>query len=350
MAEEMMNAVVFSDVGTATYTKRPKPSIKNPDELLLKIEACSICGTDVHILSTPCSYPIAKMGIIEGHEFVGRVESVGDAVTSFKVGDRVVLDPNVFDGDCYQCKMGNFNMCENVYVLGITVDGGWAEYAVAPAKMCVKISDELPAETAIFAEPFTCVVSAVNKIRLLPGESVLVLGAGPIGLYFTALLKANGAGKILVSEPNPKRAELALKMGADRVIDPSREDVVAEVMKETDGHGIDVVVEAVGTLIQTAVDCVRPKGKVVLFGMDASKHPEVDQFKIVRNEITLMGSFIGLNTLPATVAIMESGLVDFSPMITHRLPLKDFQIGLDAMRDGSAIEVILYPEWDHEQK
>lgn len=350
MAEEMMNAVVFSDVGTATYTKRPKPSIKNPDELLLKIEACSICGTDVHILSTPCSYPIAKMGIIEGHEFVGRVESVGDAVTSFKVGDRVVLDPNVFDGDCYQCKMGNFNMCENVYVLGITVDGGWAEYAVAPAKMCVKISDELPAETAIFAEPFTCVVSAVNKIRLLPGESVLVLGAGPIGLYFTALLKANGAGKILVSEPNPKRAELALKMGADRVIDPSREDVVAEVMKETDGHGIDVVVEAVGTLIQTAVDCVRPKGKVVLFGMDASKRPEVDQFKIVRNEITLMGSFIGLNTLPATVAIMESGLVDFSPMITHRLPLKDFQIGLDAMRDGSAIEVILYPEWDHEQK
>lgn len=350
MAEEMMNAVVFSDVGTATYTKRPKPSIKNPDELLLKIEACSICGTDVHILSTPCSYPIAKMGIIEGHEFVGRVESVGDAVTSFKVGDRVVLDPNVFDGDCYQCKMGNFNMCENVYVLGITVDGGWAEYAVAPAKMCVKISDELPAETAIFAEPFTCVVSAVNKIRLLPGESVLVLGAGPIGLYFTALLKANGAGKILVSEPNPKRAELALKMGADRVIDPSREDVVAEVMKETDGHGIDVVVEAVGTLIQTAVDCVRPKGKVVLFGMDASKRPEVDQFKIVRNEITLMGSFIGLNTLPATVAIMESGLVDFTPMITHRLPLKDFQIGLDAMRDGSAIEVILYPEWDHEQK
>ena len=350
MAEEMMNAVVFSDVGTATYTKRPKPSIKNPDELLLKIEACSICGTDVHILSTPCSYPIAKMGIIEGHEFVGRVEAVGDAVTSFKVGDRVVLDPNVFDGDCYQCKMGNFNMCENVYVLGITVDGGWAEYAVAPAKMCVKISDELPAETAIFAEPFTCVVSAVNKIRLLPGESVLVLGAGPIGLYFTALLKANGAGKILVSEPNPKRAELALKMGADRVIDPNREDVVAEVMKETDGHGIDVVVEAVGTLIQTAVDCVRPKGKVVLFGMDASKRPEVDQFKIVRNEITLMGSFIGLNTLPATVAIMESGLVDFTPMITHRLPLKDFQIGLDAMRDGSAIEVILYPEWDHEQK
>jgi len=344
---EMMNAIIFSDVGQTTYKQVPKPTIKHPDEMLLKIEAASICGTDLHILSTPCSYPLAQMGIIEGHEFVGRVEAVGDAVTAFQVGDRVVLDPNVFDGDCYQCKMGNFNMCENVYVLGITVDGGWAEYAVAPSKMCVKISPELPAETAIFAEPLTCVVSAVNKIRLLPGESVMVLGAGPIGLYFTTLLKANGAGRIIVTEPNPKRAALAMQMGADLVIDPTKTDVVEAIMKETDGHGIDVVVDAVGTLIQTAVDCVRPKGKVLLFGMDGSVRPEVDVFKIVRNEITLMGSFIGLNTLPATVALMESGLIDLSPMVTHRLALKDFDIGLEAMRDGSAIEVILYPEWDH---
>ena len=154
----------------------------------------------VHILSTPPSYP-ANQGIVQGHEFVGRVEEVGSAVTTIKPGDRVVLDPNVFCGECYQCKKGNFNMCENVYVLGITDNGGFGEYAVAPCKMCVKISQELPAETAIFAEPLTCVVSAVNKIRLLPGESVLVLGAGPIGLYFTMLLKANGAGKIIVSEP-----------------------------------------------------------------------------------------------------------------------------------------------------
>ncbi len=157
---EMMNAILFSAEGETTYKQVPKPTIKHSDELLLKIEAASICGTDVHILSTPCSYPLAKMGIIEGHEFVGRVEAVGADVKDYKVGDRVVLDPNVYDGDCYQCKMGNFNMCENVYVLGITVDGGWAEYAVAPSKMCVKISPELPVETAIFAEPLTCVVSA----------------------------------------------------------------------------------------------------------------------------------------------------------------------------------------------
>ncbi len=177
----------------------------------------------------------------------------------------------------------------------------------------------------------------------------MVMGAGPIGLYFITLLRANGAGKIIVSEPNPKRAELAMKMGATRVIDPTKVDPVEEIMKETDGHGIDVVVDAVGTLIQTAVDCVRPKGKVLLFGMDASVRPEVDVFKIVRNEITLMGSFIGLNTLPATVALMESGLIDLSPMVTHRLALKDFDIGLAAMRDGSAMEVILYPEWDHKE-
>ena len=168
---------------------------------------------------------------MQGHEFVGRVEEVGSAVTTIKPGDRVVLDPNVFCGECYQCKKGNFNMCENVYVLGITDNGGFGEYAVAPCKMCVKISQELPAETAIFAEPLTCVVSAVNKIRLLPGESVLVLGAGPIGLYFTMLLKANGAGKIIVSEPNPKRGEYALKAGADRVINPQEVNLVEEILK-----------------------------------------------------------------------------------------------------------------------
>jgi len=344
----MMNAIVFSGIGETTYTQVPKPKIQNPNDVLLKIEAASICGTDVHILSTPPSYP-AKQGIVQGHEFVGRVVEVGEAVTSLKPGDRVVLDPNVFCGECFQCKKGNFNMCENVYVLGITENGGFAEYTVAPCKMCVKISEELPAEVAIFAEPLTCVVSAVNKVRLLPGETVLVLGAGPIGLYFTMLLKANGAGKIIVSEVNPKRAEYALKAGADRVINPNEENLVEEIMKETDGHGVDVVAEAVGTLIQTAIDCVRPKGKVVLFGMDSSRRPEVDQFKIVRNEIELYGSFIGLNTLPATVALMESGLIDLQQLITHKLALKDFNIGLEAMRDGSALEVILYPEWDHKE-
>ena len=346
--EEMMNAIVFSGVGETTYTKVPKPKIQGPNDVLMKIEAASICGTDVHILSTPPSYP-ANQGIVQGHEFVGRVEEVGSAVTTIKPGDRVVLDPNVFCGECYQCKKGNFNMCENVYVLGITDNGGFGEYAVAPCKMCVKISQELPAETAIFAEPLTCVVSAVNKIRLLPGESVLVLGAGPIGLYFTMLLKANGAGKIIVSEPNPKRGEYALKAGADRVINPQEVNLVEEILKETDGHGIDVGAEAVGTLIQEAVDCVRPNGRIVLFGMDSSKKPEVDQFKIVRNEIEIYGSFIGLNTLPATVELMESGLIDLQQLITHRLALKDFDIGLKAMRDGSALEVILYPDWDEKK-
>ncbi|MFR9062748.1 MAG: zinc-binding dehydrogenase [[Clostridium] scindens] len=188
-------------------------------------------------------HPIKRTGDVQGHEFVGRVEEVSSAVTTIKPrqggADRC--------GECYQYEE-NFNICEN-YCIGITDNGiqGICGGSLQDVRRCQGIP-----ETAIFAEPLTCVVGAVNKIRLLPGESVLVLGAGPIGLYFTMLLKANGAGKIIVSEPNPKRGEYALKAGADRVINPQEVDLVEEILKETDGHGIDVVAEAVGTLIQEA--------------------------------------------------------------------------------------------------
>lgn len=339
---ETMQAIVFTDVGKTELRTVNKPEIKNPEEVLIKIEAASICGTDVHILSTPPSYP-ANKDIVLGHEFVGVIEKTGAAVKEFKVGDRVVLDPNVYCGTCFQCQKGNFNMCCNVYVLGITVDGGFAEYCVAPQKMLVKISPELSAEQAIFSEPLTCVVNAVDKIRLLPGETVLILGAASIGLYFIQLLKANGAGKILVSEVSDARADFARRCGATRVINPAKENLAEEVRKETGGYGADVVVEAVGTLMEECVQCARPKGRILLFGMNNERKIPVSQFDIVRKELTVLGNFIGLNTLPATVALLESGLIDFTPMITHRLPLREFDAGLAAMRDGSALEVVLYP-------
>lgn len=339
---EKMEAIVLRDVGTFEYCEVDKPGIKKPDDVLLKVEAASICGTDVHILATPPSYPGTK-GIVLGHEFVGTVAEVGSAVGEFKVGDRVVLDPNIYCGSCFQCQKGNFNMCCNVEVLGTTIDGGFTEYCVAPQKMLVKIAPGLSAEQAIFVEPLTCVVNAVNKVRLLPGETVLINGAASIGLYFLQLFKANGAGKILVSEVSASRREFAEKCGATRTIDPSKENLLDVVREETGGHGVDVVVDAVGFLIEECIQCCRAKGSIVLFGMCGGRQMPVTQFDVVRKELSIYGSFIGLNTLPATVSILESGLIDFTPMITHRLPLRDFHIGLEAMRDGSALEVVLYP-------
>lgn len=249
---EMMNAVTFKDIATYEIGARPAPKIVKPDDVLVAMEACSICGTDVHLLADPPGF-LGTKGIVLGHECVGKVEAVGSHVGGLKPGDRVVLEPNVACGYCDYCRMGVPNMCLNDKILGVTIDGVFADYFVAPEKALVKIPQEMPAEIAVFAEPVNCVMGAMSKIRLLPGENVLVLGAGPIGLYFTMLLKSNGAGKVIVSETSEFRAEYAKKCGADLVINPMKENLSDVVKQHTGGLGADVTVDAVGVLMPDAV-------------------------------------------------------------------------------------------------
>lgn len=337
-----MQAVVFKSVGEFEVTKRPVPHITREKEMLVKILAASICGTDVHILSDPPGYE-GTPGIILGHEFVGEVVEVGKCVRTFQPGDRLICDNNLPCGVCDACQSGNYNVCENVEAMGVQIDGVFCEYAVIPESSAVKISKTLPIDRAIFAEPLNCVMGGVAKLKVLPGDSVLVLGGGPIGMYYTSILKANGAGRVFVSEVSEYRKEYAMKSGADAVINPLESDLKEEIMKATGGRGVDIVVDAVGTLINDAVQCVKPAGQVLLFGLNACAHQTICQTEITRKGITIMGSFIGCNVLLATAKLLESGLVNFDHLITHRLPLKDFETGLEAMRNGQAFEVILYP-------
>lgn len=339
---EQMDAVIFEKVGHHKLVKMPPPKIAHPDDLLLKIEAASICGSDLHILADPPGC-IATPGKVIGHEMVGEVLDVGSAVTGFKPGDRIVCDPNISCGHCEACRTGHANMCENLHIHGVDRHGFFAQYACIPERAAVKISPELPAELAIFSEPLTCVMSAVNKVRLLPGESIVVIGAGPIGLYFLSLLKANGAGKIISVELSEYRTEYAYKMGADVVFNPKTQDVAAEIKKLTGGRGADVVVDAVGVCIGDALKYVCRGGKVLLFGQNSAATETICQNDITRNEISVLGTYIGPYTLNATVKLLESRLIDFTKMITHRLPLTQFDVGLEAMRKGQALEVVLYP-------
>lgn len=338
-----MKAVILKETGKYAVVDKPIPEIENDDDMLVKIECSSICGSDVHILADPPSIP-AKIGVTIGHEMVCRVEKTGPAVTDLKPGDRFVFDPNISCGKCEYCKRGIPNMCSEMYTLGVDKDGAFAEYTIVPERVAVKIPQDMPPEKAIFAEPLNCVISAVNKARLLPGESVVVLGAGPIGQYFIKLFKANGAGKVIVSEMSEYRSGFAKKSGADVVINPKEEDVAERIMEETGGLGADVVVDAVGVLIGDAIDCVRCGGRIVLFGNNQSASETINQSKITLKEVTVLGSYIGRFTIPATVDLLKSGLADFEYLITHSIKISEFETGIEAMRRGQAMEVVIYPD------
>jgi len=296
-----MLVAVFEGEGKLALKEIPVPEIKTEDEVLLEVEAASICGTDVHILEVPPGHP-ATPGTILSHEYVGRVLEVGKGVTRLKAGDRVVVDPNLKCGSCSYCKMGMPNMCENMTTLGIFIDGGFARYNAAPAEALHPISPHLPSELAVFAEPLSCVVNATQKLCVHPGKSVVVLGAGPIGLLFTQMFKASGAGKILVSEISEYRARFAQESGV-----------------------------------------ARRGGQILLFGQNYQATTEITQNDITRNELVILGSFIAKFTFPPTIKIIESRVLNLEKLITHKLSLSEIHRGIEAMRNQKAIKVVITP-------
>jgi len=338
---EKMLAAVFEGEGKLNLKEVPGPEIKKSDDVLLQVEAASICGTDVHILEVPPGHP-ANKGAILGHEYTGMILEVGDDVKDFKAGDRVVVDPNITCGSCTYCKMGMPNMCENMTTLGIFINGGFARYNVAPAKALHPISPNLKAGLAVFAEPLSCVVNATQKLKVQPGENVVVLGAGPIGLLFTQMFRASGAGKIIVSEVSEYRSKYAKESGAARLINPLKEDL-EKVVKEETVIGSDVVVDAVGTLFKEAMKIVRRDGRILLFGQNSNARAEITQNDITRRELVILGNYIAKFTFPPTIKIIESKVLNLEKLITHRLPLKDIHQGIEAMENRRAIKVIITP-------
>jgi len=339
--KEKMLAAVFEGEGRLNLKKVPLPRIKRGDEVLLEVEAASICGTDVHILEVPPGHP-ATPGVVLSHEYTGKVLEIGKEVTQFKINDRVIIDPNITCGSCPYCQRAMPNMCENVTTLGIFIDGGFAEYNVAPAKALHRISSQVSAELAVFAEPLSCVVNGTQKLKVQPGESVVVLGAGPIGLLFTRLFKVSGASEIIVSEVSPYRKEFARRSGATRLVDPGREDLYG-IVKDKTHIGADVVVDAVGDLFQDALKLTRRGGKILLFGQNEKAKPQISQNIITRCELDIMGTYIARFTFPPAIQIIESGLLNLQELVTHRFPLEEIHKGIQAMRKGEAIKVVITP-------
>ena len=332
-----MPAAVFEGAGRLAIRERPRPVLERPSDVVLDVEACGICGSDLAILAVPPGHP-ATPGVVLGHEMVGRVAQAGDEAGDLRPGDRVVVAPNVSCGACRYCRRGLRLHCERFTTHGIFVDGGLAPHVRVPVSACHPIAAGLPRHVAALAEPLSTVVHGVRRAEPFPGETAVVIGAGPVGLMYIALLRLAGL-RVVALEPAERRAALARAMGAAEVLDPRADDAGAVVRDLTDGLGADLLVDAVGSQLGPALELVRTAGRIVLFGVNAQARTEVAQEHITRDELTLLGAFVGQDVFPTAIALLESGEIDWEPFVTHHIGLDELPDAVEELRAGRAVKV-----------
>lgn len=334
-----MHVPIFKGEGKLEYEKRSIPQPEQPADVLVKIEACGICGTDLNILAVPPAHK-ATPGIIIGHEGVGVVEATGTGVSNLQPGDRVVIAPRLTCGQCRYCRRGLNNQCTNYQTIGTTIDGAFAPYLRAPHNALFKISANLPRDDAALFEPLSCVVGSVVRAPIQAGDNVAIIGAGPMGLLFAQMYRTLGAGKIIAIDISPYRLNFAQELGVDETLNPTRIDL-PQAVKDITGLGADVVVDAVGNQIGTAIQLARRGGQVILFGLRPHDNPPVNQYTITRYDLTLHGAFVGLNPFEQTIQLLESRRLQPSGLITHRVPLSRLAEGVELMRSGESMKVIV---------
>jgi L-iditol 2-dehydrogenase len=341
MPDKSMLAAIFEDEGKLVVREVPVPMIRTPQDVLVKVEVCGVCGTDIRFLAVP---PViyAKKGVILGHEYIGEVVEVGQDVPQFQPGDRVAVMPDVPCGHCRFCAEGRPNLCENMFSIGGDVDGGFAHYALAPAKGLYRISPDLAVEEGAFAELLSCVMAGVQKAALLPGEDVVIIGAGPAGLVYMTVFKAAGAGKVIMVEVSPWRIDFARQAGADLVINPNQENLREGVRAVTDG-GAHIVVDAVGSQVTAAISVARRAGRIIVFGEDHKAECTIRPRDIQGQELQILGSFIGIQVFPKAVKMLESRAVKLSDLITHRLSLEELPAGIAELAAGHGAKGVCFP-------
>ncbi len=330
---------IFRGNGVLEYVERDAPQIETADDVLVQIEACGICGTDLNILAVPPAHK-APPGIVIGHEGVGIVKAIGPAVQSVRPGDRVVIANRLTCGKCDYCRRGLDNQCTNYQTIGTTIDGAFAPTLRAPARALWKIDQSVPRDDAALFEPLSCAVGSVKRAPFQPGDNVAIIGAGPMGLLFALLYRTLGAGKIVLLDMAPYRLEFAQEMGMDAAINVAQVDATAEVKRLT-GLGADIVVDAVGNQLGQAIQLARRGGQVLLFGLRPHDNPPVNQYTITRYDLTVHGTFVGLHPFAQTIQLLESRRVQPSVLVTHRLPLAELERGVELMRTQQAMKVLI---------
>jgi L-iditol 2-dehydrogenase len=343
-----MKALVLREYGKLVYEDVPRPEIA-PDEVLVRVEACGICGSDVHGLdgSTGRRQP----PLIMGHEAAGVVAEAGPAVRGWAAGDRVTFDSTIYRLDDWYTRRGLYNLSDGRRVLGVSPGeyrrhGAFAEYVAVPQHILYRVPAGVSFEQAAMTEPVAVAAHAVGLTPIAVGDTAVVVGAGMIGLCLVQVLRAAGCGSVFAVDLEPEKRELARKLGADVVLDPQRDDIAQVVAQATGGRGADVAFEAVGipATVKTAIAAVRRGATVTLVG-NLSPSAEVPVQAVVTRQLRLQGSCAIAGEYPAALAMIKRGVVNVDAMRSAVAPLAEGAVWFDRLyrKERGLMKVILKP-------
>jgi L-iditol 2-dehydrogenase len=319
-----MKAVRLEAIGSMIMRSVEKP-VARPGELLVRVLAAGICGSDRHMYKG--EYPTANP-VTLGHEFCGIVEEVGEHATRFAGGELVTVDPNIACGTCPACRRGRPNLCANLTAIGVTRDGGFAEYVAVPCAQAFTLPADLNPVHGAFCEPLACCIHAIDKGQIRPGDCVAILGGGVIGLLMVQLARLAGASQVILITRQQSRRETALRLGATHAFDPGSSGTVASVQEVTQG-GADVVIECAGVAdtLQTGLRMARRGGTFVLFGVTpAGVEVPVLPFDLLVNEIDMRPAYLNPFTHSRAAAMVAGGVLELDMLVTRT-------IGLDEVAD-----------------
>ncbi len=344
-----MKALLLTDYKQLELTDIPQPEI-GPDDVLIQVRACGICGSDIHGWDGSSGRRIPPL--VMGHEASGIIAAVGSDVTDFVEGDRVTFDSMVSCGDCWYCRRGESNLCDHRMVLGVSCGdyrryGAFAEYIAVPQRIVYRIPDALSFEHAALIEAVSVAVHAAARTPIRLGDTAVVVGSGMIGLLVIQALRLAGCRRIIATDINTHRLHAAESMGADVTIHAAEEDVPSRVRELTHGRGADVAVEVVGTgpTIRSAVASTRKGGSVTLVG-NVTPEIELPLQEVVTRELSLNGTCGCRGEYPVCIDLLESGAIQVEPLITARASLEDGADWFQRLYEGdpAAMKVLLCPD------
>jgi 2-desacetyl-2-hydroxyethyl bacteriochlorophyllide A dehydrogenase len=339
-----MKAAVLPSAGRVEIEDLPRPHA-GLGEIVVKVGACGLCGTDQHIFEGS-GHLTVDFPLVPGHELAGEIVETGENAGWLKPGDRVALDPNIHCGHCFYCHRGEVHLCENLQALGVTRNGGFEEYCLSPARQAILLPENVTTLMGGLAEPVACCLHGADRLAVTPGETVLILGGGFIGLVLLQLMKAAGAGAVIVSEPFAPRRQKALELGAARAVDPNADDLAAIVMEATEGRGADACIEAAGRVqtAEQAVHLARRGGRILFFGVvPEGRMAQVAPFDVYRKVLSILGSFVNPFSHARAVQLLSDGVVKVEGLVSHRFPVEDFAEALEAARRPDAVKVVVTP-------
>jgi (R,R)-butanediol dehydrogenase/meso-butanediol dehydrogenase/diacetyl reductase len=336
-ARAEMRAAVFQGPGRLGIETRRPPRVTAADDVLIRVEACGICGSDLQILAMPPGHP-ARPGVVLGHEICGRVVDAGPDV-ELRAGDLVVVDPDIKCGHCVACENGRPSLCRNLKAMGVDEDGGFAEFCKAPARNVFRVEESVPPVVASLAEPMAAVLHGVRSLEAKLGESALVIGAGPIGCLFVKVFVASGVRPVWVVEPVTARRELAVGLGASGAVAAAGEYL--ELTKAEGAPRPTLVVDAVGRCLEDAVALAADGGRILLFGINSTAAARVNQYELTMRELKIVGSVAASYTMEPAVRSIESDVAAVRALPIVEVRLDEIGDAIDSLRGGEIVKAVV---------